>query len=327
MGAKHRHRLHPGKMKSNFLRWRERVAVDERVRAAQISVFSNISLVVLKLFTGIFTGSISIISEAIHSGLDLMASVFAYFSLKEASKPADYEHRYGHGKIENIAGTLEALLVFAAALIIIVEALKKLKSGIEVIQPIAGIAVMGLSAGVNYQISRYLFKVAKATQSVALEADAWHLLTDVYTSAGVMLGLGILKVTGFSFIDPLVALLVAVLILRASYRLMREAFLPLMDVCLPAEEERLVKEIIATYAGEYVEFHKLRTRKSGRERQIDLHLVVPARQPVAEAHELCDRITSKIKAALPYTHVLIHIEPCQGDKDCDRCPGCQEDEK
>ncbi|SMB98848.1 cation diffusion facilitator family transporter [Thermanaeromonas toyohensis ToBE] len=301
------------------------MAVDERLRAARVSVFSNISLVVLKLFTGVATGSLSIVSEAIHSGLDLMASVLAYFSLKEATKPADYEHRYGHGKIENIAGALEALLVFVAAMIIIIEALKKLKLGAEVSQPVTGMVVMGLSAGVNYQISRHLFKVAKATQSVALEADAWHLLTDVYTSVGVMLGLGILKVTGFSFMDPLVALLVAGLILRAAYQLMREAFLPLMDVCLPAEEERLVKEIISAHAGEYVEFHKLRTRKSGRERQIDLHLVVPARQPVVEAHRLCDRITSEIKAALPYTHVLIHIEPCREDKDCDRCPGCQEE--
>ncbi|MCG0277519.1 MAG: cation diffusion facilitator family transporter [Thermanaeromonas sp.] len=298
--------------------------MDERQRAARLSVFSNISLVVLKLLTGIFTGSISIISEAIHSGLDLMASALAYFSLKEASKPADYEHRYGHGKIENVAGTFEALLVFVAALIIIIEALKKLKSGVEVSQPVAGIVVMGLSAGVNYQVSRHLFKVAKATQSVALEADAWHLLTDVYTSIGVMLGLGILKLTGFSFIDPLAALFVAGLILRAAYRLMREAFLPLVDVCLPAEEERLVKDIIAAHAGEYIEFHKLRTRKSGRERQIDLHLVVPACQPVAEAHSLCDRITSEIKAALPYSEVLIHIEPCREDKDCHRCPGCQE---
>lgn len=297
--------------------------MDERTEAARISVLSNGCLVVLKLVTGIATHSLSVISEAIHSGLDLLAAVIAYFSLKEASKPADFEHRYGHGKIENVAGTIEALLIFGAAVGIIVEGVKKLRLGTEVTQPDISIAVMAFSALVNYFISRHLFRVAETTQSVALSADAWHLRTDVYTSAGVMLGLAALKFTGFSWLDPLVAVLVAVLIMGAGYRLTREAFIPLMDVCLPAEEERIVREIITAHADQYVEFHKLRTRKAGRERQIDLHLVVPARQPVAQAHRLCDHITAEIKGALPYTQVLIHVEPCNEDQSCCKCRGCQ----
>lgn len=297
--------------------------MDECTKAARISVLSNGCLVLLKLATGIATHSLSVISEAIHSGLDLLAAIIAYFSLKEASKPADFEHRYGHGKIENVAGTIEALLIFGAAIGIMVEAIKKLRLGTEVTQPDIGIAVMAFSALVNYFISRHLFRVAKRTQSIALTADAWHLRTDVYTSAGVMLGLAALKFTGFSWLDPLVAVLVALLIMGAGYRLTREAFLPLMDVCLPAEEERIVKEIITAHADQYVEFHKLRTRKAGRERQIDLHLVVPARQPVAQAHRLCDHITSEIKKALPYSQVLIHVEPCNQDQSCRKCQGCQ----
>lgn len=284
--------------------------MDESLRAARVSVLSNGFLVLAKLAIGIVTQSLSVVSEAIHSGLDLLAALIAYFSLREASKPADLEHRYGHGKMENVAGTFEGLLIFVAALGIIMEAIKKLKSGAVVAQPLAGTGIMALSAAVNYFVSRHLFKVADRTQSVALTADAWHLRTDIYTSVGVMVGLLALKVTGFNWLDPLVALLVAALIVRAAYSLTREALAPLMDVCLPAEEERIIKEIISAHAGEYVDFHKLRTRKPGRERQIDLHLVVPARQPVAQAHYLCDHITSEIKSALPNTHVLIHIEPC-----------------
>ncbi|MGI9952655.1 cation diffusion facilitator family transporter [Moorellaceae bacterium AZ2] len=300
--------------------------MDERARAARISVMSNAFLVLVKLATGLATNSLSVISEAIHSGLDLLAAVIAYFSVRAASKPADFEHRYGHGKIENLAGTFEALLIFGAAMAIIGEAVKKLRLGAEVTQLGIGMAVMGLSAVINLFVSRHLFRVADRTQSVALAADAWHLRTDVYTSAGVMLGLAALKITGLSWLDPLAALVVAALILEAAYRLTREAFTPLMDVCLPEEEERLIKEIISSYADQYVEFHKLRTRKSGRERQIDLHLVVPARQSVAQAHHLSDRITAEIKAALPYTEVLIHIEPCEEDERCQGCNSCPREE-
>ncbi|MGB9661973.1 MAG: cation diffusion facilitator family transporter [Moorellaceae bacterium] len=297
--------------------------MDERVKAARISVLSNGFLVLTKLATGIAAHSVSIISEAIHSGLDLLAAIIAYFSVKEASKPADFEHRYGHGKIENVAGTIEALLILGAAVGIMVEAIKKLKVGTSVVRLEAGIIIMGLSSLINYGLSRYLFKVAEKTQSVALSADAWHLRTDVYTSAGVLLGLVALKLTGLSWIDPVVALAVALLIVGAAYRLTREAFIPLMDVCLPAEEERLVRDIISAHADQFIEFHKLRTRRSGRERQIDLHLVVPAQQPVAQAHSLCDHITAEIKKALPYTQVLIHIEPCSEDHHCHKCPGCR----
>ncbi|MBE3581189.1 MAG: cation transporter [Thermoanaerobacteraceae bacterium] len=300
--------------------------MDERARAARISVVSNAFLVLLKLATGLATNSLSVISEAIHSGMDLLAAVIAYFSVREASKPADFEHRYGHGKIENVAGTIEALLIFGAAMAIIAEAVKKLRLGAEVIQPGIGMAVMGLSALINLCVSRYLFKVAEETQSVALAADAWHLRTDVYTSAGVMVGLVAIEITGLNWLDPLAALVVAALILAAAYRLTREAFTPLMDVCLPEEEERLIKDIISSYADQYVEFHKLRTRKSGRERQIDLHLVVPGRQSVAQAHRLSDRITAAIKAALPYTEVLIHIEPCEKDEGCRGCNTCPREE-
>ncbi|GEA16105.1 MAG: hypothetical protein PWR22_1025 [Moorella sp. (in: firmicutes)] len=301
--------------------------MDLRTRAARVSIFSNFILVLSKLGIGYWMHSVSVMSEAIHSGLDLVAAAIAYFSVREASKPADAEHRYGHGKIENIAGTIEALLIFLAALWIIYEAIKRLISGGHAVnQPLTGVLVMGGAGLINYLVSRYLFQVAKATESIALEADAWHLRTDVYTSAGVMLGLVALYFTGFYWVDPLVALVVAAMIIRAAYHLTREAMLPLMDVSLPAEEEEVIKEIIARHAHEYVEFHKLRTRKAGRDRQVDLHLVVPRYKHIDYVHDLCEHIGDEIKAALPYTEVLIHAEPCTSPVDCPVCAACPEKE-
>ncbi|QGP90768.1 Ferrous-iron efflux pump FieF [Neomoorella glycerini] len=301
--------------------------MDLRTRAARVSIFSNIILVLGKLGAGYWMHSVSVMSEAIHSGLDLVAAAIAYFSVREASKPADAEHRYGHGKIENISGTIEALLIFLAALWIIYEALKRLFGGGHAInEPLTGIAVMGGAGLVNYLVSRYLFRVAKDTDSIALEADAWHLRTDVYTSAGVMLGLAALYFTGFQWLDPLVALVVAAMIIKAAYHLTREAMLPLMDVSLPAEEEQVIKEIIARHADEYVEFHKLRTRKAGRDRQVDLHLVVPRYKHIDYVHDLCEHIGDEIRAALPYTDVLIHAEPCSSPLDCRVCTTCPEKE-
>ncbi|MGI9860161.1 cation diffusion facilitator family transporter [Moorella naiadis] len=302
--------------------------MDARVRAARVSIISNISLVLGKLMIGYGIHSVSVMSEAIHSGLDLVAALIAYFSVRVASKPADAEHQYGHGKVENISGTIEALLIFVAALWIIYEAVRRLMTGGHLVtSALAGAAVMAGASLVNYLVANFLFRVARETESVALDADAWHLRTDVYTSVGVLVGLLALQLTGFHWLDPVVALVVAAMIIKTAYSLSREALLPLMDTSLPAEEEQIIKEIIARHADQYVEFHKLRTRKSGRERQIDLHLVVPRYEHIDYVHDLCEHISDEIKASLPYTHVLIHAEPCTSIRDCTVCRECPEQEK
>jgi cation diffusion facilitator family transporter len=290
-----------------------------KVQVATLSVISNTTLVIGKIVAGLATGSVSILSEAIHSGLDLIAAMIAYFSVKEAGKPADDRHRYGHGKIENISGTVEALLIVVAAIWISYEAIGKLKNGGHVEQIGWGVAIMGVSAVVNIIVSSRLLKVAKATDSVALAADAMHLKTDVYTSFGVMLGLLLIKLTGISLLDPLVALVVALLVLKAGWDLTKQAFFPLVDVSLPQEEEEIIIAVIESFSTHYLEFHKLRTRKAGSERHIDLHLVVPKESPVREVHTLCDIIEDEIENRLPGSHVLIHIEPCKGSSDCNNC--------
>ena len=285
--------------------------MNERTQVASLSVASNIFLTITKVVIGLVSGSVSIVSEGIHSGIDLVAAFIALFAVKESEKPADSRHAYGHGKIENVSGTIEAALIFIAALMIIVEAIQKLH---EVIYgnggPVSnlglGLLIMGFSAILNLIVFTRLMKVAKRTDSVALEADALHLRTDIYTSLGVFVGLLLMKITGWALIDPIIALGVALMIIRAAIDLTKKAFAPLVDVSLPEEEREIIAEVLQLYADEYVEFHKLRTRKAGAERHVDLHLVVAKFTPVVDVHVLCDKIEKEINEKLYITHVLIH---------------------
>ncbi len=262
-------------------------------------------------------GSVSVISEGIHSGLDLFAALIAFLSLRKASKPADEQHQFGHGKIENISGVIEGFLIFIAAIWIIVEAIRKLFGEMQVESLGLGILVMGIASLVNFFVSKNLFRVAKATDSIALKADALHLSTDVFTSLGVMLGLSLIKLTNIQVLDPIVAIIVALFIIKASYALTKEAFSPLLDSRLPAEEEKAIIDIIGRYQDSFIEYHELRSRKAGSERHIDLHLVVPYNKPVREVHAMCDQIEEEIKNKFTASHVLIHVEPCNNE-----CPEC-----
>ncbi|NLB88987.1 MAG: cation transporter [Syntrophomonadaceae bacterium] len=283
--------------------------MDIRSRAAWASVISNTLLLLSKLIVGISIGSISVISEAIHSANDLLASFIALFAVKKSSDPPDEKHPYGHGKIENISGTIEPLLIFIAAAMILIEAVKKIIHGGEVETLSWGILVMGMSALVNWFVSAYLLRVAHKTDSIALEADGMHLRTDVYTSLGVFVGLVLIYFTGWNIIDPIAAILVALLIIKAAYDLTKKAFMPLIDTSLDSESLSIIESILEEHKSQYFEYHDLRTRKSGRESHIDLHLVINPDKNVKEAHDLCDKIEEKIKAAIPFAHVLIHVEP------------------
>jgi cation diffusion facilitator family transporter len=287
-------------------------------RAALLSIVSNTLLIALKLIVGIMMQSVSVISEAVHSGLDLVAAVIAWFSVRESGKPADDKHRFGHGKIENVAGTIEAVLIFGAAFYIIWEAVHKLRSGMVQVESLGlGAAVMAASAMANYLVSRYLLKVAVRSDSVALEADAMHLRTDVYTSVGVLGGLVAIKFTGIALLDPLIAIVVALMIIKAAWDLTKTAFFHILDVKLSDDEEALIHDVMERYTGRFIEYHKLRTRKAGHVRHIDMHLVVPKQLTVEAGHALSHQITGDIEKCLPYSQILVHIEPCKKD-----CRGC-----
>ncbi len=284
---------------------------NRKKKVAWLSVVSNTVLIILKVIAGILSGSVSIISEAIHSGMDLAASGIACFSVQVSSKPADKNHPYGHGKIENISGVVEGLLIFVAAFLIIKEAMVKIlhPNEIEISQEYIAIAVMAIAAIINTIVAGILYKVAKEEDSVALEADALHLKTDVYTSLGVAIGLLLIKLTGITILDPIVAILVALLIVKEAWHLCSTAFTPLLDASISEEEELKIKEVLDTYNGRIKEYHELRTRKSGNMRYIDFHLLVDGRVTVDEAHALCEEIEKSIEEKLKNTNINIHIEP------------------
>jgi len=311
--------------KYNSMEGEENSIVEEKTQVASLSVASNTFLTLAKVLIGLISGSVSILSEGIHSGIDLLAAFIALFAVGESGKPADSRHAYGHGKIENVSGTIEAALIFVAALMIIVKAIQKVQeimggeSGhVGDLGLGLGVLVMGVSALMNLIVSTKLMSVAKRTDSVALEADALHLRTDVYTSVGVLTGLLLIKITGWTILDPIIALGVASMIIKASFDLTKKAFSPLVDVSLPDEEREIIARVLLHHAEEFVEFHKLRTRKAGAERHVDLHLVVAKYASVGDVHELCDVIEQEINLSLHGTHVLIHAEPCS-TKDVE-CP-------
>ncbi len=290
-------------------------------KTARLSIISNAGLVVLKFVVGSAIGSVSIISEAIHSSMDLVAAVIAFIAVRKSAEPPDSEHEFGHGKFEDISGLVEALLIFIAAVLIIYESVKKLLGEApEHFTPgllFAGIAVMGFSAIVNWYVSSRLMKVAKQTDSIALESDAWHLRTDVFTSLGVFLGLILIRLTGITLFDPIVAIGVAIVIMKAAYDLTTRSLSDLMDQRLPEMDEVRIKEIICEHARDYAGFHELKTRRAGPEIFIDFHLVMPKDLSIESAHDFEDHLESDLKLEYPRSTITIHVEPC--NEGCVRC--------
>ncbi len=308
--------------------------VRRKTRVALLSVASNTTLVVLKLVVGLLVGSVAVVSEAIHSGMDLVAALIALFAVRKSGEAADERHPYGHGKFENISAAIEALLIFGAAGWIIFEAVERLLHPRGIDMPVWGVIVMAVSAGGNLLVSRRLFKVARETDSVALAADGWHLRTDVYTSTGVMVGLLVMWAGSrfwpgvrLDWIDSAIAILVALLILKAAVDLVRGAVRDLLDVSLPAEDVQWIPSFVTSNWPQVRGFHNLRSRKAGPTRFVDFHVVVDDQMSVSEAHRLGDEIVAALKERLSDSRVNIHIEPCdfQCPPNCEA--GCSVDEE
>jgi cation diffusion facilitator family transporter len=298
-------------------------------RVALLSVVSNSFLVVFKVIIGLLIGSVSIISEAIHSGMDLLASFIALFSVKTSHTPADDGHPFGHGKVESISGLVEAILIFVAAFWIILEALKKFNSQQSVEFVGWGVGVMLLSAVLNFIVSQKLFRIGKEADSIALTADAWHLRTDVYTSLGVMTSLAVIWLghkffnePNIHWLDPAAALFVAIFILRAAYDLTYQSIRDLMDVKLPVDEESWIRDLIVNFKPVIHGYHQLRTRKAGNFRFIEFHIKVDPQMTVEASHEITRMFKQDITQKFPQSSIIIHIEPCDGRCE-DKCvAGC-----
>lgn len=289
---------------------------EAKQKAAAVSVWSNLSLTGIKLAAAVATRSVSILSEGVHSGLDLVAALMAFLAIRKARKPADADHQFGHGKFESMSGLAESVLILVAVALIFSTSIQRLISGeTEILQAELGIVVMAISAVVNIFVSRMLFRVARETDSIALEADAWHLRTDVWTSAGVFVGLGaIVAATRLGFreaehLDPMIAIAVGVVITKAALEITRRSWNHLVDRALPSGEIESIQNLLRDHYPQFAQYHDLRTRQAGSHRYVDLHLVVPGKLPVAEAHALCDHLEADVRRLIPGAEVMIHVEP------------------
>jgi len=283
--------------------------------AAWLSVSSNSFLTGAKLIAGLITGSISILSEAAHSAMDLLAAMIATFSVYAADRPPDMTHPYGHEKIENISGVIEGLLIFIAAAWIIYQAMDKLIHGVTLKYLGPGIIIMAVSAGLNLFIAHTLKRAAVENRSVALEADAMHLYTDVFTSLGVFVGLLII-VLGESFwgvdiawIDPVIAIGVAFLILYTAYKITRKSFLPLMDISGSADEMLQINSIMGKFTSRGLDFHGLRTRRAGGALHLDLHMGCRPGISLEQGHNVSHELKAEIERSVAGAKVLVHVEP------------------
>jgi cation diffusion facilitator family transporter len=306
------------KGKTGFLGTKEAVA---RLSIASISV-----LIIMKAVASFITGSIGIQADAIHSLIDLSGAVIGYIGIRIAAKPPDREHAFGHGKTEDVAGLVIACIIFLAAAIITYEAIQRLITGGAVEMVALGIYVTAAAIVINLLISWHAMRVARVTESIALEATARDMQADVMSSVAVLIGLVAVRFTGLTVLDPIVALLVAALIARAAYVTLKKSLTGLMDTRLSEEEEQAIHSVIMEHSGEVVGFHALRTRKAGNRRYIDLHLVVPHDKSINSAHVLCERLEEDIKNVLPGADLTVHVEPCTTE--CDECElACKPEDK
>jgi cation diffusion facilitator family transporter len=287
--------------------------------ATRLSLIVVVGLVVLKVAVGVITGSLSILAQAVDSFLDLFAVSVTFLAVRLAARPADTEHPFGHGKAENIAAIIQSVLIFIAGGSIIYAAVRHIETSAPVEMTGAGIAVMAVSIVASIFLSRYLRRVARQEDSTALEANARNIAADVYSAAAVLVGLTLVTFTRLDIIDDILAGVVALFILKIALDVLRNAFGGLVDTKLPEEEEAAIRGAITEhFAGEVVSYHKLRTRKAGSQRYIDLHLVMPRYISIQQAHDMADHLEEDIKHRLGRTDVTIHVEPCDGN-----CPECQ----
>jgi cation diffusion facilitator family transporter len=290
--------------------------IQTKTSAALLSVFSNALLIALKLAAAAITGSIAILTEAIHSMIDLMASFVALISVRRADVPPDEDHQYGHEKAENLAATIEGMLILVGAGIIIFEATRRLATGVEVDSLGIGIAVIAFSIVVNVGVSGLLSRRAKTLGSPALEGDAAHLRADALTSLGVLAGLALVEITDEPAWDAIAAIVVAIAIVVSGVRIMRRSSSVLMDEAPPPEELDHIEAVIArTRPPEMLGYHKLRARRAGARRWIDLHVQFRAGTSLERAHDAAHELRDAIRAEMPRSDVLIHIEPESSHRD------------
>ena len=281
-----------------------------KTAAAALSVASNSALILLKALAGALTGSVALLTEALHSATDLIASIVAVFSVRAADVPADESHPYGHEKIEDMAAAIEGVLILVGCVVIAFQAVRHLIEGTEIERLGIGIAVLAVSIVVNFFVSRGLSRRAEATGSPALHADAAHLSTDMLSSAGVLVALCVVAFTGWDWLDPVIALVVAAVVAWAGVRILTRSSRVLVDETLPDPELEAIRDVVAAFAGRgIVGYHELRGRQAGARRHVDLHVQFRSGTTLEDAHRTAHELQDAIRERLGATDVLIHLEP------------------
>lgn len=281
-----------------------------RSRAASTALGAALSLTALKFGVAAYSHSVGVFSEGIHSALDLVSAAIAAFSIREAGKPADHEHPYGHGKFETLSSLFESLLLVLASVLIVAEGIAHLRNPHPIEHAGYAIATIAVSLVVSYLVYLHNAKAGKETDSSAIQVNALHFLADAVTSAGVLFALVAIHLTGAIWIDPLIAFLVAFYILGVSWRQVKRSVEELTDRRLPLAEVARAREILDGFKPRIMEAHELKTRRSGIHRHFNFHALVCGRMSVVESHEVCDEIEDRLEGEFPGSHVSIHVEPC-----------------
>lgn len=280
-------------------------------RYAWLSIAAALATILLKGWAWWLTGSVGLLSDALESFVNLAGAMMALAMLSLAAMPADDSHAHGHGKAEYFSSAFEGFLILVAAVSIGYASIERMLNPQPLEAVGIGLAVSAVASIINLVTSRILMGVGRKYRSITLEADAHHLLTDVWTSAGVILGVGLVWATGWLWLDPVIALLVAINIVWTGWQLLQRSTAGLMDVSLPAEELDAIEAVLAAYRQQGLDFHALRTRQAGARAFVSLHVLVPGAWTVQQGHDWSERIESDIRQAVPYTHVTTHLEPIE----------------
>ena len=295
------------------------MASSTKIKAARLSIATATGLAIIKLITGVLTGSMAVLSSAIDSLLDILMSGVNFLAIRQAEQPADQNHPFGHGKYETLATMIQSLVIAGSGVWIIYESANRLRHGVVLTQLGGGIGVLLFSTVVSIGISRYLRRVGRQTDSSALEADSLHFAMDVYTNLALVVGLAIIQIVQIPWLDPVLSILVACYILFEALRLVRTGLRDVLDEELPATVRAEVEHLIEAHRGDISGYHNLRTRRAGSQKIMDFHLTVCKHLSVEEAHTIADHLEKRIEADIRGADVTIHIEPCRREE----CPGRQ----
>lgn len=278
---------------------------------AALSVVAALVTIVLKGGAYLITGSIGLLSDALESFVNLIAAAVALLALSVAARPADEEHAYGHTKAEYFSSAFEGTLILVAAGSIVLAAVGRLIDPQPITEPGAGLAIIAVASVINLVVARILLGAGRRNESITLEADAQHLMTDVWTSLGIIVGVGAAALTGWHRLDAVVAILVAANVLYTGFRLLRRSMLGLLDTSLPEETLAAIKTILESHGKSGVRYHALRTRQAGARRFISFHILVPGSWTVQRGHDLLEEIEERVREAVPRSVVDTHLEPIE----------------